>query len=400
MISKSKYQKIIFKTFAIFLGLFLALLLLELSLRVAGGILITKGKKDNSMKRGELIIFSGDSWTFGCDVKEGESFYDLLKKDNDFKKFSLVNVAYGGNNPFQIVSAIIKYRGIPVIIIVNMGINNWHLMGFEEFVKIAEDYFSANEIIQLRKNFKLDNQWSWIRSFKIYKLFLYIAGAKKNKDTVDLKMFENCLGSKLLWDVQKKFTEKYSDDFNGRLKALPIVLKETRELSLDQKFYLTSLNLGFHTRESEEVLRKADLFYPEKLSVISYDVYRKIGIQKKQLGDTRILFMKWAFKLLKKWAMRNNVTVFVQTYPDIKNTSLGDNSYVNINKLIKAFVWNNGFKVIDHNINSIDWVKYRTSWHVNNDGHRLMKDIIKSNLMNDSYFLELARDVSINKRPH
>lgn len=383
----------LFKLTSVCIGLFLSLLLLELSLRVGNKIIIKK-TKNNSQALGRLIIFSGDSWTYGYEADSGKGFFDLLKADDDFKQISFVNLGYGGNNSLQVVNAVVNYGRIPDIVIVNMGINDWRLMEFEEFISTAEDYFSAKENVQLRQDFKFYNQWSWFRHLRIYKLYCYLLGVKQNK--INMKFFYDRLGSKLFWDLDKKFSEEYPDDFNERLKALPKALKEAEGLSLDQKFFFTNVIAGFYTRESEEILRKADLFYPEKLSVISYDIYRKIGVQEKQLGDTRILFLKWAFKLLKKWSIKNNVTVFVQTYPEISNESLGNNVYTSINKLIKAFAGENGFKVIDHNANGVDWVKYRTPWHVKNEGHRLMKDIIKFHLLRDKRLIKYEKEGSYN----
>lgn len=387
-----------FKLFSTCLGLFLSLLLLELLLQI-GGFFAYKYRKNNIFSDDKIIVFAGDSWTYGADSEKGKSFFDLLEEDNDFKRFSLVNVGYGGNNGFQVVNAIINHRKIPEIIIVNMGINNWHLMGLNEFIYNAENYLSTQEIIQLRKDLKFYNRWIWLGRLKIYKLYHYFVNSSPKKDEISLKAMDNKLGTELFWKMLINFREKYQD-YNSAYKALPKLLQEADGLSLDQKFYFVALHLGFASEGAEDVLRKAGIFHPERLSTIPYDIYRNIDITKKQLGDTRILFIKWAFKLLNKWALRNYVTVFVQTYPDIKKENQGDNAFNRLNELIEVFARNNGFKIIDHNANGIDWVKYRTAWHVNNEGHRLMKDIIKSNLLRDSYFLELLRDAEINERPH
>jgi len=387
-----KYRRLFFKFFAICIGFFLSVLLIELFLRAGENILIVKKEKVSSQETDRLLIFGGDSWTYGADADPGKSFFVLLGNDNDFKKISLVNVGYGGNNCFQVVNAIINYGKIPNIVVANLGINNWHLMGINEFINKAKDYLSEQEVLQLCKDLNFHTKWNWLMRLKIYKLYCYIVNSKSKSDEISLKIMDKKLGSELFWKMLISFREKYQD-YDAAYRALPKLLQGAKDLSLDQKFYFVALHLGFASEGAEGVLKRVGIFYPEKLRVFPYETYRNIGVTRKKLGDTLTLFMRWSFKLLKEWSLRNNVTVFIQTYPDIRKENQGDNTFDKINELIKSFARDNGFKVIDHNANGIDWVKYRTAWHVNNEGHRLMKEIIKSNLMQDSKFLELLREM-------
>ena len=357
----------------------------ELLLRISGDFFVPRHHKNNTSLGNKTVVFTGDSWTYGADADSGKSFFDLLANDNDLNKFSLINVGYGGNNCFQVVNAIINYAKTPDIVVVNFGINHWHLMGFREFIDNAKDYLLAQEFVQLCKELKVHAKLAWPMRLKLYKLYCYLLNSRPKNDEISLKIMDDKLGSELFWKMLISFREKYQD-YDSEYQALPKLLQESASLSLDQKFYFVALHLGFASEGAEDVLRKVGIFYPEKLSIIPYDVYRNIGVTKKQLGDTRTLFMKWAFKLLKEWATRNNVRVFVQTYPDIKKENQGDNAFDKLNELIKSFARDNGFKIIDHNANGIDWVKYRTAWHVNNEGHKLMADNIKAYLLHNTNF--------------
>lgn len=383
-------KHLLFKLISACMGVFLSLVLLELFLRIGADFFAPAYHKNSASLGDKIIVFAGDSWTHGADADSGKSFFSLLEADNDFRKFSLVNVGYGGNNCFQVVNAIIGHRGRTDIVIVNFGVNNWHLMRVGEFINNAKNYLSEEEVNQLCKDLKFHYKWPWFMNLKIYRLYCYIVNSRPENDEITLRKMDDKLGSELFWRMLISFRETYQD-YGAQYQALPRLLKEADGLTLDQKFYFTALHLGFASEGAEDALRKAGIFYPERLSVVPYDVYRDIGVTKKQLGDTRILFMKWSFKLLKEWALRNNATVFIQTYPDIKKENQGENSFDKLNELLKSFARDSGFKVIDQNANGIEWRKYRTCWHVNNEGHKLMKDNIKSYLLCNTNILRYEK---------
>gem|GEM_PF-3580817 len=365
-----------FRLIAVCGGVFLSALLLELFLQISGCFFELQGHKNRTTPGERIMLFAGDSWTHGADADPGKSFFALLKEDNDFKKLSLINVGYGGSNCLQVANAIIGFGKHPEIVIVNFGVNSWHLMGVEEFISNAKEYLSPQDVSQLYDDLKLHGKWAWFMRLKIYRFYCYIASARKKTHEIDLEDMDHQLASPAFRALVADFRQTYQD-YDAQYQGLPQFLKEAQELNLDQKFYFTALHLGFDSKGSEDALRKAGMFYPEKLNVFPYEVYRSIGVTKRRLDDPRALFLKWSFKLLKAWALRKHATIFVQTYPDIKKENQGENSFDKVNELLKSFARANGFKIIDQNAGGVEWKKYRTPWHVNDEGHKLMKDNIK-----------------------
>lgn len=364
---------------AILIGLSLSFLLIESALRMSSVIPpFYKKQKDLLPVDRRMFLFAGDSWTQGADADKRKGFFDLLKKDDEFKDFSLVNVGYGSNNSFQIVSSIINSEKIPSIIIVNMGINSWHLIGLEKFFDIAKDYFLPSEARRFSDDFKIHDQKAWLTKLKTYKLYCYLVNSKAKKERVDMKILNKKLGSGFFWKTLREFKEKYYST-DELYEALPGFLRNVDGLHLDEKVYFCGKCLGFNTERMEQVLKKADLFYPEKLSVISWDTYERLD-SRRQLGDTEERFIKWSFMLLKKWSDRNDVTVFIQTYPDIERGQQ-DNPFERVNKKVKLYASANDFKIIDHNASGVSWEEYRTCWHVNSEGHEIMKSSIKKELL-------------------
>ncbi|MFA6384474.1 MAG: SGNH/GDSL hydrolase family protein, partial [Candidatus Omnitrophota bacterium] len=318
-------RNVFHKTGAVILGVFLALLACEFTLRAAGCIAAGKQKSEASRKHDRLLIFGGDSWTRGADADPGKSFFNLLAADEDLKKISMVNVGYGGNNCFQAVNAIIRYGKIPDVVVINMGINHWHNMGLGEFMANAANYLSDSELIQLSRDMKYYSERTWLSRLRVYKLYCYLVNARTKKAPVSLEMMDRALGSDLFWSLLSSFREQYQD-YDSEFRALPKLLRETEGFNLDQKFYFVALHMGFASDGAEKVLKEAGIFHPEKLRIFPYDVYRAIGVTGKQYGDTRRTFMRWSLTLLRKWAVKNNVVVYFQTYPDIKKENQGEYS--------------------------------------------------------------------------
>ena len=167
-------KSILFRFLSVCIGVILFLSLLEFSFRVAGIFLKTTPPSYAPVVKERLIIFSGDSWTAGRDANRGQGFFDLLKKDDSFKDFSLVNLGRSAHNPFQIVNSVIDYKQIPRIVVLDIGVNDWHLMGLKEFLDHARAYFSAKDIAELCKDFKINTQLTWFKELKIYKLYYYL----------------------------------------------------------------------------------------------------------------------------------------------------------------------------------------------------------------------------------
>lgn len=376
-----KLPRVALNAFAVFLGIFFCLLLVELTLRI-GNIFVSQ-KSDLPITQGKLILFSGDSWSAGADASRGKGYFDLLKADPQLNDFCLVNAGYGSNNYFQIVNSIVNYKQIPSIVVINGGINAWHLIGLEQFISNADNYFTTEEIKALCKDFKFNcKQIHYYQKLKVYKLFVYLANlwhsTKEHKSNIDIKKLDRYLTDKKFWPIFIAFRERYQD-LDTLYKVMPDFLKSNQELSLDQKFYFVALNVGFNVEKMEDTLKKAGLFYPQKLKIFLFDVYSKLDASK--VGISPEAMFRWSFELLKRWSKRHKVQVIVQTYPDIKKEGLGEHSFAKVNVLIKLYAKINGFAVIDYNSASIDWKEYRTCWHVNNEGHALMKEVIKKYLL-------------------
>ena len=75
------------------------------------------------------------------------------------------------------------------------------------------------------------------------------------------------LGSKLFFRMRHDFSNKFRD-YDEMCKIMPLFLKDSKNLSLDQKFYFAALMLTFDTRKMEKILTGAGIFYPDKLRVV------------------------------------------------------------------------------------------------------------------------------------
>jgi len=371
------------KFFNIFIGLFLSFVILESGLRIGEFVYASKKRPDYKFESDKTILFIGDSWTAGSDADPGASFYDLLRKDKDFKDFEFLNLAYGGNNCFQVMNSLLEYEKIPHIVIVNMGFNAWHLMGASRFVDLSREYLSEKEINELSRKLKVENKYKWVANLKLYKLFRYLTYREPLLGNIDLKMLSDALGSQIFFKLMTDFREIYPDQ-DAMYEALPYFLNQNQSLSLDQKFFFSAWQLGFDTEKMEHVLKKAGLFYPDKLKAFDYEIYKQLDIKKMGFQDMRGVSMEYSFMVLSRWSKKNNVKVFIQTYPDIEKRLITKDLFSNINKQIRFYTLKYDFKLIDHNIYSIDWKKYRTCWHVNNRGHLYMKNIIKKSICKSS----------------
>jgi len=371
------------KFFNIFIGLFLSFVIIESGLRIGEFVYASKKRPDYKFESDKMILFIGDSWTAGSDADPGASFYDLLRKDKDFKDFEFLNLAYGGNNCFQVVNSLLEYEKIPPIVIVNMGFNAWHLMGASRFLDLSREFLSKTEINELSGKLKVENKYKWTANLKLYKLFRYLTYKEPLRGNINLKTLSDALGSQIFFKLMADFREIYPDQ-DAMYEALPYFLSQNQSLTLDQKFFFSAWQLGFDTEKMEYALRKAGLFYPDKLKVFDYEVYKKLDIKKMGFQDMRGVSMEYSFMVLSRWSKKNKAKVFIQTYPDIEKRLVTKDLFSNINKQIKLYALKYGFKLIDHNVYNIDWKKYRTCWHVNNQGHLYMKNIIKKNICKSS----------------
>ncbi|HCE98748.1 MAG TPA: hypothetical protein DER10_09660 [Elusimicrobia bacterium] len=368
------------KPVAVMLGLIVALFLIELLLRI-GGLFPLPANTRALADSNASIVFSGDSWTDGAEADKGKGFFDILKKDPIFKDYPMSNLGYGSNNGFQIVGNIMDRDAVPRIAVINMGVNSWHLIGIEKFIDLAYGYLSNAEIAGFRGEFKCLFRPKWFHHLKLYRLYSYLAASFKIKKLpVDFKTLDDKIGSHLVYSTMIEFWNTGPKDkgYEIRCEALSVFLKKNKSLSLDQKFYFAGLNAGFKTEAVEAVLKKAGLFFPEKLSIVPYSVYQELNDHDAGFKDSHEALIKWSFLVLSRWAVRHKVVVFIQTYPDIKKENMGEYDFSRINILLGAYARRHGFHIIDHNCGGIDWRLYRTLWHINNQGHAYMAENIKA----------------------
>ena len=375
-----KMKSLLFRMIAVFIGLLLALLILEVTLQVCGLFLTGDGVPQDVAERDKtLLLFSGDSWTAGCDAEPGNSFFELLKKDKSLEHYSLVNLGYPSSNYFQIVEKVINYGKVPGTVVLNGGVNSWHLLGLEKFAKTAEAYLSRGELETFRKRFKMKGGIKkYMKRLKLYKVCCYLSSQEEAE--IDLEALDRKFESEVFFDHFYRFHDTYQS-WDAMLQALPVFLKDIKELTLDQKFYFVAYCTGFDAEKMEEVLKKMDAFYPEKLTLVPYETYKEIHDIRREAGDVRSDIIEWSLTVLSRWAAEKSVRVIIQTYPDIKREGMGKYDFPKINELIKCHALRNGLEVIDHNIQGIEWPKLRTSWHVGTIGHHEMKRNILNHLV-------------------
>jgi len=139
--NKTKIKQSLRKIFIIFIGLFITLVLLEISLRVIGYIHLKKRYDYSIMnkKRGDYTILCiGDSFTAGLGARIGKGYpeqLELLLNSKTNKKFRVINRGVSNENTSNILerltSEINKYKPTLVVLLAG-GANQWNLWGYNK----------------------------------------------------------------------------------------------------------------------------------------------------------------------------------------------------------------------------------------------------------------------------
>ena len=148
----------------LFLGLLIAVLLLEGALRVVGFLHVRESYK-KGQKSGEgttRILCFGDSFTFGVGAASGEDYPSQLEKllnvQAGAKRFTVINRGVGGHNTAQILS---DFRGCvddinPDAVVVMAGCHNpWNLWGYNEYKKGNTFWVRTQKLLYRVRVFKL-----------------------------------------------------------------------------------------------------------------------------------------------------------------------------------------------------------------------------------------------------
>ncbi len=382
------FKQWFFPLFSVLLGTVLALMVLELLLLAGHHLIVGKQTTQNNSKvkthspnQSRTIIFSGDSWTYGSDALPNEGFFHQLSRDPEYERYTLLNLGHPSYNYFQIINKIVELERIPKLVIITGGTNSWHLLGLNSFITHAKIYLSAEEFRQFNTDFKEEKE-QWYTRLRTYKLFLYLLRSSDTQVTkqarieFDQQEMDAQLGSNEFWRALDKFRIQYPD-YQLRKMHIGTFLQNYSAFTLDQKFYFAIVHCGLKPQDIEPSMKKAGLFYPEKLTVIPYEAYEELYMAAKSLKNEvskNLIF--WSLRVLKNWAAQHGVVVFIQTYPEIIPSNSQSQWFINLNEIIKRNTHANGFWLINHNLANIEWQKVATPFHVNTLGHTYMKNKI------------------------
>ena len=267
------------KVSLIFLGLFLALIILEISLRLGGFITLSLQEKNNlaslKQKGTYRIMCLGESTTSHQYPPFLEEF---LNKQNIGIKFSVIDKGIPGTNTMfildQLESNIDKYK--PDMVITMMGIND-----FGSHMPV-EDY-SDSKIM------------SSLQSLKVYKLvkLIYLHFKEKTKEKRFIEQKQESLAIKEIQSTDTKLNtdEFYTEEDRHQLEE---ELKESIETNPGNDWAYVELGVLYRDQgkylEAEEFLKKVITLNPRDI-----EGYIELGItywNQDKLSQAEDLFKK------------------------------------------------------------------------------------------------------------
>ncbi len=246
---RTRKREEIRRFFLIIIGIFLALIILEVSLRIGGVIIsleqdsLKKETRNLASEQEEYIILAlGESTTAGGENSWPSQLEKILNERSSKINFKVYNGGVGGTTTAFILSRLKEdldeYK--PDMVIAMMGIND---KSFNKGLTYKED---------------LDTKWTlFLRDFRLYKLGRWLLSSWKNKvnswnDKLNFK--EDQLVNALM---DKYYTENETLSEQERLKEAEIILKEVLKIREDYEAYT---ELGFVYYDLEELEKAEEMF--------------------------------------------------------------------------------------------------------------------------------------------
>lgn len=161
-----KHKSFYSKVFAVFIGIFTLLIILELALRIIGYVHEHQNIDKNyslAENTDNVIICLGDSFTDGIGASKGNDYPSVLDKliKNEYcNKYQTLNFGQSGKNTTQIKDEFINYtqKNTPEMVIMMAGsANYWNYYGFEDKGKLIYS-IKTFKLIKLLYNNIFNNQ--------------------------------------------------------------------------------------------------------------------------------------------------------------------------------------------------------------------------------------------------
>ena len=246
------------RVIAFFVGLFIAIFLLEIGLRIAGSIHLkraTSDKRTLTSDRDNLytILCLGDSFTFGVGVSQGKDYpsqlEDLLNSRVKGKSVVVINRGRGGQNTAELLNKLPSYIDTikPDSIILLVGdANLWNYWGYQRYLK-------GKTLLPV-----LQNHLYRVRVYKLIKL-LFLNVRSKIKDNLLAKRFRNKSGmnksfkssSLIHKDPHSVVTvDGWTYKDQGRYKAAIKWFKEAIKLNSDDSHNYSGLGWVYKEQEN------------------------------------------------------------------------------------------------------------------------------------------------------
>lgn len=151
------------KIIVFFLGISVAILLIEIILRIIGYIHIKTVTSDRIIKKNDYVILCiGDSFTLGAGAPPDKSYprqlEDLLNKEIKEVRFRVINRGMGGCNTSMILTKMAAYinETNPDLVVLLAGSSNgWNAWGYRHHLKKRVLFYKIQDFLYSIKVYKL-----------------------------------------------------------------------------------------------------------------------------------------------------------------------------------------------------------------------------------------------------
>jgi lysophospholipase L1-like esterase len=298
----------------IMLGIFLALVLLELSLRVTGYVMLEMQRAKNTVGEDDeyVILCLGESTT--AELLIGESSWPselkkLLEK-KDIGKFSIINEGIGGTNTALISSRLEKNldRYQPHIVITMMGINDGPNEN-DEFVKMYYENMKKNEIKLFLKNTRIIKLLNLIK-IHLKGKFLYRRYINTTESheifNLGLEYFEHGNLEKSKYYFKKNILMNPKDGNSYFMIGRIYEMKGNLEYA--EKMYKKAIL--FSNRSDNALINLFNIHYQQNNKGIENSFIKSLSFNRKNISMTKYHY-QYTYNLLKE----NNIKFVVMQYP-------------------------------------------------------------------------------------